>query len=59
MANKVSLYQIEKIVRGHAPAGRLIARREHAAPIIAALKPWVESKLSRIPQKSLLADDIR
>ncbi|CAM3795892.1 hypothetical protein PAYE108092_07920 [Paracoccus yeei] len=31
------LYQIEKTVGGKAPADRLAARREHAAPIIAAL----------------------
>ena len=28
-------------------------------PIIAALKPWLEAQLSRIPQKSQLAEDIR
>ena len=38
---------------------RLAARREHSAPIIAALKPWLEAQLSRIPQKSQLAEDIR
>ena len=53
------LYQIEKSVRGKDPAVRLAARREHAAPIIAALKPWLETQLSRIPQKSQLAEDIR
>ncbi|AMY72159.1 insertion sequence transposase protein (plasmid) [Frigidibacter mobilis] len=31
----------------------------NAAPIIAALKPWLEAQLSRIPQKSQLAEDIR
>jgi len=40
-------------------AVRLAARREHAAPIIAALKPWLEAQLSRISQKSQLAEDIR
>jgi transposase len=49
------LYRIETTVRGDAPADRLAARREHAAPNIAALKPWLETQLSRIPQKSLLA----
>lgn len=33
------LYQVEKTVRGLDPAVRLAARREHSAPIIAALKP--------------------
>ena len=53
------LYQIEKTVHGQDAAVRLAARHEHAAPIIAALKPWLETQLSRIPQKSLLAEDIR
>jgi len=53
------LYQVEKTVRGEEPATRLAARREHAAPVIAALKPWLETQLSRIPQKSRLAEDIR
>ena len=53
------LYQIEKPVRGKDAAARLVARREHSAPIIAALKLWLEAQLSRIPQKSQLAEDIR
>jgi hypothetical protein len=53
------LYQIEKTVRGKDAEVRLVARREHSAPIIAALKPWLEDQLSRIPQKSQLAEDIR
>jgi transposase len=54
-----ALYQIEKTVRGKAASLRLAARRECAGPIIAALKPWLETQLSRIPQKSQLAEDIR
>ena len=53
------LYQIKKTVRDKEAAVRLTARREHSAPIIAALKPWLEAQLSRIPQKSQLAEDIR
>ena len=37
----------------------LAARREQSAPIIAALKPWLETQSSRIPQKFQLAEDIR
>ena len=59
MANKVSFCQIEKSVRGKEAAVRLAARQEHSAPIIAALKPWLEARLSRLPQKSRLAEDIR
>lgn len=36
-----------------------VTRREQSAPIISALKPWLETQLSRIPRKSLLAEDIR
>lgn len=46
-------------MRGHAPADCLVAQREHATPITAALEPWLETQLSRIPEKSLLAEDIR
>lgn len=53
------LYRVEKTMRGKAAPLRLAARREHAGPIIAALKPWLETQLSRIPQKSQLAEDIR
>ena len=35
---------------------RLAARRDCSAPVIAALKPWLEAKLSRIPQKSQLME---
>jgi transposase len=52
------LYAIEQTVRGKAPEIRLTARRAHAAPIIAALKPWLEAQLSRISAKSQLAGDI-
>ena len=37
----------------------LAARQEHSAPIIAALKPRLEARLSRVPQKSRLAADSR
>jgi hypothetical protein len=46
-------------VRGKDAAVRLAARREHAAPVIAARKPWPEAQLARIPQQSRLAEDIR
>ncbi|WP_084695264.1 IS66 family transposase [Haematobacter missouriensis] len=53
------LHRIEATVCGQAPADRLAARRRHSGPIIAALKPWLETQLSRIPRKSQLAEDIR
>jgi hypothetical protein len=53
------LYQVEKSVRGNEASVRLAARRKHSSPFIDALKPWLETQLSRIPQKSQLAEDIR
>jgi hypothetical protein len=53
------LYAIEASVRGHAPGARLAARTKLAAPIIAAFRPWLEAQLSRIPQSTKLAEDIR
>jgi transposase len=53
------LYQVEKTVRGKDASVRLAERQEHSAPVIDALKPWLEAQLSRIPQKSQLAEDIR
>lgn len=53
------LYAIEKSVRGHSPGIRLAARKNLAAPIVAAFRPWLEAQLSRIPKSSKLAEDIR
>lgn len=44
------LYRIEKAVRGKDPAVRMATRREQSAPIVSALKPWLEIRLSRIPR---------
>lgn len=53
------LYRIQTTVRGRVAAIRLAARSEHAAPIIPALKPSLETQLLRIPQKSQVAEDVR
>jgi len=54
-----ALYAVEASVRGAPPAGRLAARREQSAPIIAAMKPWLEKQLSLVSSASRLATDIR
>lgn len=54
-----ALYAIETTVRSSAPEIRLTARKEHSAPIIAALKPWFEKQLSMISSGSKLAEHIR
>jgi len=53
------LYAIEAGVRGQTPEARLMARRQQSAPIIAAMKPWLEKQLSMISSGSVLAEDIR
>ncbi len=53
------LYAVEAQVRGRAPEVRLAARRVASAQIVAALKPWLEAQLSRLPKGSQLATDIR
>jgi transposase len=54
-----ALYAVEAGVRGAPPQVRLAARREHAAPVVAALKPWFEKQLSLVSSGSRLATDIR
>lgn len=46
-------------MRGMAPDARLAARRELSAPIVAAMKPWLEKQLSRLSSGSKLAEHIR
>jgi hypothetical protein len=46
-------------VRGFAPDARLAARRQLSAPIVAAMKPWLQKQLSRISSGSRLAEHIR
>ena len=53
------LFAIEASVRGHEPVARLAARTTLVALIVAAFRPWLEAQLSRIPQSSKLAEDIR
>ena len=54
-----TLYAIEASVRGMAPAVRLAARQAQSAPIVAALKTWLERQLSMISSGSTLVADIR
>lgn len=54
-----ALYALEATVRGAAPEARLATRKEHSAPIVEAMKPWLEKQLSMISSGSTLATDIR
>jgi hypothetical protein len=53
------LYAIEAEVRGKSPALRLAARRTHAAPIVDALRSWLEIQLPKLPEHRKLAEAIR
>ncbi|MEV8882890.1 MULTISPECIES: IS66 family transposase [Mesorhizobium] len=54
-----AFHAIEATVRGASPQARLAARQDYSAPIIAALKPWLDKQLSMISSGSRLAEDIR
>lgn len=54
-----TLYAIEKAVRGRPPEIRLTARQASSAPIVAALRPWLEAQLSHLSKGSKPAEHIR
>lgn len=53
------LYAVGKTVRNTAPEARLAVRRELSAPIVGAMKPWLEKQLSNPSSGSRLAEHIR
>ncbi len=54
-----TLYRIEDTIRGRPPDQRLRARKEHAAPLMAELRDWLDATRSRISGRSNLAGAIR
>ncbi len=54
-----ALYRIEAMVRGDPPELRLKARQELSAPIVEAMRPWLEAQLDRLSSASELARHIR
>jgi transposase len=50
---------IERDIRGHSAQARKTARQTRAAPILAAMKPWLEAKLAAVSGKSTIAEAIR
>ena len=54
-----ALYRVETMVRSKPPERRLEARRELSAPIVEALRPWLDAQLGRLPSASELARHIR
>ena len=54
-----SLYAIERDIRGQSAQARKIARQTRAAPILAAMRPWLEARLAVVSGKSTIAEAIR
>ena len=53
------LYQIEEGVRGKTPEERQLARQAEAVPLLAALRLWMDTTLTKLSGKSELAKAIR
>lgn len=54
-----SLYRIETEIRGRGADERRAVRGDKSRPVIEMLEPWLREKLSRISQKTKLAEAIR
>jgi transposase len=59
LARISQIYAVEADVRGQDPSVRLAARAEKSAPLIEALKSWLESRLTQIRGGSPTAEAIR
>ncbi len=53
------LYAVEKAIRGQGAEARRLAREAESRPLIAAMKPWLEDQLRRVPPRGGLAEAIR
>jgi hypothetical protein len=59
LARIAALYVIEKRILGRSAAEREVVRQAESKPLIDALKGWLESELSRVSGKSVIAGAIR
>jgi transposase len=59
LARIAALYRIEADIRGQSADERRATRQTRSRPLIAAMKPWLERELTRIPGRSKLAEAIR
>ncbi|MGA2862831.1 MAG: IS66 family transposase [Steroidobacteraceae bacterium] len=53
------LYAIEREIRGRAPELRAAVRQERSAPVLDALRPWLDATLRNVSAKSPLAGAIQ
>ena len=56
LARIKQLYDIEAEIRGLPPEVRRALRQEKAKPLVEALRPWLESSLSKVPKGSKLGE---
>ena len=54
-----ALYGIEREIRRQLPETRRAARQARSAPLVQALRPWLEAQLDLVSQGSALANAIR
>lgn len=54
-----ALYDIEDRIRGMLPDKRRTLRQQHAKPVLAELKVWIEDTQQTLPQKQKLAEATR
>jgi transposase len=54
-----ALYGIEREIRGKPPEARRAVRQARSAPLVQALRPWLETQLDQVSQGSALANAIR
>ena len=54
-----ALYAIEREIQGRSADERQQVRLDRTGPLVAALKPWLERQLHRVPPRSGLAEAIR
>ena len=59
LARIAVLYRIEAEIRGRSAEERRVARQARSQPVVEGLAPWLGEQLSRISQKSRLAEAIR
>jgi transposase len=50
-----ALFDIERAIAGLPPAARLAARREHSAPLVAALETWLREERARLSRHAPVA----
>src|SRR5215475_6145537 len=53
-----ALFDIERTIKGQSADERLRVRREHSAPLLAALEAWLREQRSRLSRSSAVAEPI-